>query len=105
MAETFVCKNSGKSLFASSKSAERNEQFVSESLAELLKDNSVIGVDYIPHVVNLLSLSTNASGKQRLILDLKYVNNFLYKENYPQGLKSICLRATSQIIILHISVI
>ena len=50
----------------------------------------MIEVDYIPHVVNLLSVSTNASGKQRRILDLKYVNNFLYKENYPQGLESIC---------------
>ena len=79
-----------RKVFASSKSAERNERFVSESLAELLKDNSVIEADYIPHVVTLLSVSTNASGKQRLILDLKYVNIFLYKENYPQGLKSTC---------------
>ena len=67
-------------LFLNNKSAFENEKFVSETLAELLKDSSVKEVDYIPCVVNPLSVSTNASGKQRLILDLRYVNNCLYKE-------------------------
>ena len=66
--------------FLNNKSAFENEKFVSETLAELLKDSSVKEVDYIPCVVNPLSVSTDASGKQRLILDLRYVNNCLYKE-------------------------
>ena len=34
---------------------------------------------YIPHVVNPLSVSTQCSGKLRLILDLRYVNQYLWK--------------------------
>ena len=54
--------------FANGKSAERDEQFVSECLAELLKDKSVIEVDYIFCAFNPLSVRTNVPGKQRLIL-------------------------------------
>ena len=41
-----------KRFFANNKSAQGTKQFVSESLADLLKDNSVIEADYISDVVN-----------------------------------------------------
>ena len=34
-----------------------------------------------PHVINPLSVSTNSSGKKRLILDLRYVNKNLCKQS------------------------
>ena len=40
----------------------------------------MIEVEYTQYVVNLLPVSTNPPGKQRLILNLRYVNNCLYKE-------------------------
>ena len=33
-----------------------------------------------PKVINPLSVSVNSKGKKRLILDLRYVNDHLYKE-------------------------
>lgn len=62
------------------KAAFENEKFVTESIEDLLQDNSVIEVDHIPHVVSPLSVSTDRAGKKRLILDLRYVNKHLYKE-------------------------
>lgn len=49
--------------FANGKSAEKDEQFVSECLAEFLKDKSVIEVDYILNAFNPLSVSMNVPGK------------------------------------------
>ena len=37
---------------------------------------------FIPHVVNLLSVSIQSSGKKRLILDLRHVNHFIWKQNF-----------------------
>ena len=35
-----------------------------------------------PDIINPLSVSTRSSGKQRLILDLRHVNQFLYKQKF-----------------------
>ena len=61
-------------------SALDNESFVFSTLQDLLKSGSVIEVPFEPLVVNPLSVDTRASGKQRLILDLRHVNQFLEKE-------------------------
>ena len=41
----------------------------------------VIEVESKPHVISPLSVSTNSSGKKRLILDLRYVNKHLWKQS------------------------
>ena len=46
---------------------------------ELVRTKRVVDVPFVPKVVNPMSLSTN-KGKKRLILDLCYVNNYLWKE-------------------------
>lgn len=61
-------------------SALDNHDFVSESLRELLQDGSAREVEFQPKVVSPLSVATNSLGKNRLILDLRYVNAHLYKE-------------------------
>jgi hypothetical protein len=52
---------------------------VQETITELLNTGRVIQVDSLPQVVNPLSVAVQASGKKRLILDLRYVNKCLLK--------------------------
>jgi len=63
------------------KSAYDNEIFVSATVKDLLISGSVIEVPFEPFIVNPLSVDTRPSGKQRLILDLRHVNQFLMKEH------------------------
>ena len=66
--------------FKNNVSAFENDNFVSESIRQLVKLGSVIETNYIPHVVSPLSVASNAAGKRRLILDLRYINSHLCKE-------------------------
>ena len=63
------------------KSAFDNESFVTSTVKELLRAGSVIEVPFKPAVVNPLSVNTRPSGKQRLILDLRHVNEYLVNEH------------------------
>ena len=63
-------------------SALRHEDFVSESIDELMIAGCVKKVDFLPSVVNPLSVSVQNSGKKRLILDLRKVNLFLAKYKF-----------------------
>ena len=62
------------------KSALQNDSFVKEAITDLLQSGSVIEVDHKPFVVNPLTVAQN-SVKKRLVLDLRYVNPFLWKEH------------------------
>jgi hypothetical protein len=61
------------------KSAERNKEFVDQAVNELLMSGRIVQTDSAPHVLNPLSVSVQANGKKRLILDLRYVNECLEK--------------------------
>ena len=52
--------------------------FVSDEIYRLLELNYVKELDYIPHVVNPLTVAGN-SDKPRLVLDLRHVNPHLFK--------------------------
>ena len=65
---------------ANNASARYNSSFVSEAVNDLLKLNLVEEVFCAPDIINPLSVSTRSSGKQRLILDLRHVNAFVYKQ-------------------------
>ena len=58
----------------------KNKDFVEESISELLKCGYVIEAEESPEVINPLSVSINSSGKQCLILELRYVNTHIYKD-------------------------
>ena len=70
-----ACKNN--------KSARNARGFVEEEIAELLETGCIseINADDI-HVLNPLSVSTNKKGKQRLILDCHWLNDFLHKKKF-----------------------
>ncbi|VDI04514.1 Hypothetical predicted protein [Mytilus galloprovincialis] len=53
------------------KSAIDNAEFVSQAIAELLVNDCIEEVKTRPHVINPLTVSTQKSGKKRLILDFK----------------------------------
>jgi hypothetical protein len=59
------------------KSALAHPSFVEEAISELLLTNRVFETDVIPRNVNPLSVSVQSSGKKRLILDLRFINNHL----------------------------
>jgi len=69
-----------RSLSRNNISALENFDFVPESIKKIFEDGSVKEVKAIPHVVNLLSVTINTSGKKRVILDLRYRNAHLFKE-------------------------
>ena len=62
------------------KSAEKHAAFVNEAISELVNSGRVVQTSTVPHVVNPLSVSVQASGKKRLILDLRHVNKCLSKK-------------------------
>ena len=59
-----------------------NKDLVEEAILELLTSDHVKEVESLPHVVNPLSVSINSSGKKRLILDLRYINQYLVKQSH-----------------------
>ena len=63
--------------FLYNQSALNNESFVESAIVHT---HAVVEVPFIPHFVNPLSVSIQSSGKKRLILDLRHVNHFIWKQ-------------------------
>ena len=72
-------KTPKRASFRNNQSALKNMDFVEESISELLKCGSIIEAEKPSEVINPPSVSINSSGKKRLILDLRYVNDHVYK--------------------------
>jgi len=73
-----------KAHFSNNKSAWDNASFVESAISELVSNHAVVEVPFVPHVVNPLSVSIQSSGKKRLILDLRYVNQFIWKNKFKR---------------------
>ena len=69
--EPVVLKNNRSSL--------SHAEFVEEAIQELDESGRFVETKVPPRVVNPLSVSVQANGKKRLVLDLRYVNKFLGK--------------------------
>ena len=61
------------------KSALKFKDFVEEAIGDLLFTNRIVEKLNPPYVVNPLSVSVQANGKKRLILDLRHVTKYLIK--------------------------
>ena len=61
------------------RSARDHGDFVTKAIMELLNTGRVKEVQTPPHVVNPLSVSSK-NGKERLILDLRHVNKYVFKQ-------------------------
>ena len=62
-------------------SALKNPDFVEEAIKELLKAGAIMEVFDAPDVVNPLSVAQN-SKKKRLVLDLRHVNPYVWKQKH-----------------------
>ena len=72
------------------RSALQHEQFVSSSVGELLDAGCIVQSSECPLVCSPLSLVENAKGKLRLVLDLRYVNQFLLEQKFKyEGLNLV----------------
>ena len=58
-------------------SALGHSEFVSSAIDDLVDTGCVISTDSCPKVCSPLSVVQNAKGKLRLVLDLRYVNQFI----------------------------
>ena len=59
-----------------------NASFVESAISELVGNCSVVEVPFVPHVVNPLAVSIQSSDKKRLILDLRHVNQSIWKQKF-----------------------
>ena len=66
-----------RAFFPNHGSAIKSADFVSRAIAELLATGAAVETTCPSYVVSPLGVATRADGKQRLILDLRYVNWFL----------------------------
>jgi len=57
---------------------------------------TIIIVDHPPAIVNPLSVSIQSSGKQRLILDLRHVNLYIFKQKFKCEDLSVALKVMSK---------
>ena len=65
--------------FGNNRSAIQHSEFVEQAIFDLLVAGSVVECGCAPTVVNPLSVSIQANGKKRLILDLRFPNQFVRK--------------------------
>ena len=63
-------------------SALQESEFVESAFSELLSLECIAEVFAPPAVINPLSVSIQKSGKKRLILDLRHVNQYLFKSKF-----------------------
>ena len=63
-------------------SAIANQQFIDQSLSELLQTGCVRVVDSAPHICSPLAVVEGSTGKKRLVINLRYLNQFLWKQKF-----------------------
>jgi len=64
------------------KSALENREFVTQALAELEQNDCIVRVTEQPYICNPLSVATNSQGKLHLVLNLRYLNQFLWIDKF-----------------------
>ena len=65
-------------------SALQESKFVESGISKLLSLECITGVFAPPEVINPLSVSIQKSGKKRLILDLRHLNQYLFNPSFDE---------------------
>ena len=76
-------------------SALQESEFAESGISKLLSLECITGVFAPPEVINPLSVSIQKSGKKRLILDLRHVNQYLFKSKFRREDVSIAREVLS----------
>ena len=71
--------------FQNNQSALQNANFLTCTVKELLKCGRIKETKAPPYIVSLLTVAKNSHNKPRLILDLQYVNSFVFKDKRKFG--------------------
>ena len=75
---------------ANQQTALDHKEFVSGAIAELLGGGCVQRVDSIPYICSPLSVVVSSGGKKRLVINLRYLNQFLRKDSFKyEGLSTL----------------
>ena len=72
-------------------SALKERDFVSKSISNAISNKCLKVLDHPPAIVNPLSVSIQSSGKERLILDLRHVNLYIFKQTFKCADLSVAL--------------
>ena len=59
-----------------------NDEFVSEEVSKLVKNGCVKMVTCQPDICSPLSVVQSSMGKLRLVVNLRYLNQFLWKQRF-----------------------
>ena len=71
------------SYYANNNASARNHfEFVNEAVNDLLGQRCIEEITEKPFIINPLTVTVQSSGKKRLILDLRHVNKFIYKQKF-----------------------
>ena len=71
-------------------SALQNEQFVSEAIDELVAGSCVLPQAECPLVCSPLSVVQSSKGKRRLVIDLRYLKQYLPEQKFKyEGLNQV----------------
>ena len=82
---------------SNSVSAFRHKDFVTEAVAELLHHCCVKRTNTAPHICSPLSVVVNQKGKKRLVINLRYLNQFLKKDSFKyEDLRTLLSMLKSQ---------
>lgn len=63
-------------------SANANAAFVDEAVRELVQTKCVLKCDDVPHVCSPLLVVSSSNGKKRLVINLRHLNKYLWKEKF-----------------------
>ena len=77
-------------------SALKEREFVSEAICNFISNKCLEVLDHPPVIVNPLSVSLQSSGKKRLILDLRHVNLYIFKQKFKCEDLSVALKVMSK---------
>ena len=64
------------------RSALDNVGFVSSAISELLANRCIKEINHKPHICSPLSVVANSTGKLRLVLNLRYLNQYLLRDKF-----------------------
>ena len=64
------------------KSALQNKEFVNQAVSDLINNRCVVIIENVPPVCSPLSVVINDSGKKRLVIDLRHLNQYLQKDSF-----------------------
>jgi len=84
------------------RSALLNDSFVLSAITDLLANRCVQRVSYKRHICSPLSVVANSAGKLRLVVNLRYFNQFLLKDRF-KSMMTLGLQCKQETICLHLT--